>query len=129
MPAASQSDTAEIQPARTVSEDSDSEGATLFQPVNFREHVQVWQVMQPSTATPACMAFFGLIISQRIIIKRFPAHDELRAGQVLPNSLSCPCKAYQCDTFDNHVMHFIKLDLGRPCRQGPLTLPNKAIYL
>lgn len=48
VPAASHSDTAEIQPARTVSEDSDSEGATLFQPVEFREHVQVWQVMHNS---------------------------------------------------------------------------------
>lgn len=44
MPAASHSDSAEIQPARTVSEDSDSEGATLFQPIEFREHVQVCPV-------------------------------------------------------------------------------------
>ena len=49
MPAASQSDTAEIQTGRTVSEDSDSEGAMLFQPVEFREHVQVWQVMHQSS--------------------------------------------------------------------------------
>lgn len=33
----------EIQPSRSVSEDSDSEGGTLFQPVQFREHVQVSQ--------------------------------------------------------------------------------------
>ncbi len=62
MPAVSQSDTAEIQPARTVSEDSDSEGATLFQPVEFREHVQVRQVMCCSTATCACMAFVELAV-------------------------------------------------------------------
>ncbi len=60
MPAAPQSDTAEIQPARTISEDSDSEGATLFQPVEFREHVQVRQVMHHSSTTWACMSFVGL---------------------------------------------------------------------
>jgi len=41
LPAASQSEISDIQPARTVSEDSDSEGATLYQPIEFREHVQV----------------------------------------------------------------------------------------
>lgn len=42
-PAATPGVTPEIQPARSVSEDSDSEGGTLFQPVQFREHVQVSQ--------------------------------------------------------------------------------------
>ena len=39
--AATQLDTSEIQPTRSVSEDSDSEGGTLFQPIRFSEHVQV----------------------------------------------------------------------------------------
>lgn len=38
----------EIQPSRSVSEDSDSEGGTLFQPVQFREHVQGPALQQAS---------------------------------------------------------------------------------
>ena len=39
VPAALHPDIAEIQPARIVSENSDSQGATFFQPIEFRDHM------------------------------------------------------------------------------------------